>query len=219
MEHATNEHLLSLKETHRSRLETLEIQAAQLGVECPPHITTEIKDIEETLREIDRKLVQTTTPQRFVLTDDVVTKPKLLPVGLLMIILIIGFILWVVIRGAPLLAISDVMAEDQVHFVTCRAEFLQTSLISLRSEGIVWHHKDLDNAGLILHPIGSKVHIVCHDSIHGRLDIVLVRMLIPDNYCMRPIWMMARFECSHCQNQDVTHIVPHRQFPKPFRSR
>jgi len=49
-------HLSNLKEAHTRRLEVLQIQQAQFGIHCPPHITLEIQDIETKIDNIDEQI-------------------------------------------------------------------------------------------------------------------------------------------------------------------
>ena len=48
--------LLKLREAHRTRLGVLQVRAAQFGIEAPPHITTEVEDIDRQLAEVNRKI-------------------------------------------------------------------------------------------------------------------------------------------------------------------
>jgi hypothetical protein len=48
--------LLAVKEKHVQRLHVLELQAAQFGNACPPHIVTEIQDIKANIDDIDNAL-------------------------------------------------------------------------------------------------------------------------------------------------------------------
>jgi len=56
METDERSYLLSLKQAHENRLKALEIQAAQYGMNCPPHISTEIDHIKIQVSAIENKL-------------------------------------------------------------------------------------------------------------------------------------------------------------------
>jgi hypothetical protein len=49
-------HLEALRHDHQRRLQVLERQAAQFGLHAPPHIVTEIEDIQAKIAEIERQL-------------------------------------------------------------------------------------------------------------------------------------------------------------------
>lgn len=46
-------HVQNLQKAHTQRLQILEIQAAQFGMSCPPHITIEINDIKEKIYNLE----------------------------------------------------------------------------------------------------------------------------------------------------------------------
>ena len=50
------EHLRALIKILRRRLHVLEEQAARYGLQCPPHIQTEIEDIKERIATFERQI-------------------------------------------------------------------------------------------------------------------------------------------------------------------
>ncbi|KPV46466.1 hypothetical protein SE17_43280, partial [Kouleothrix aurantiaca] len=48
--------LYKLREAHRQRLGVLQVRAAQFGIEAPPHITTEVEDVDHQLAEVNKKI-------------------------------------------------------------------------------------------------------------------------------------------------------------------
>ncbi len=56
MDDSRRQHLLQLRQAHTRRLQVLEVQAAQFGIQTPPHIMTEMDDIRATIADIDRQL-------------------------------------------------------------------------------------------------------------------------------------------------------------------
>ena len=51
------DHLYELREAHRQRLAVLQVRAAQFGIDAPPHVSNEIKEIDGDLAELNRKIV------------------------------------------------------------------------------------------------------------------------------------------------------------------
>ncbi len=51
-----DKHTLQLREINLRRLQILELQAAQFGINVPPHILLEIEDIKEKILAIDKQL-------------------------------------------------------------------------------------------------------------------------------------------------------------------
>ena len=49
-------HFKKIREIHVRRLQVLELQAAQFGINTPPHIVLEIEDIKEKIRLIELQL-------------------------------------------------------------------------------------------------------------------------------------------------------------------
>lgn len=54
-------HLQNLQKAHTQRLQILEIQKAQLGISCPPHITIEIADIKEKINNLEAQIKLSST--------------------------------------------------------------------------------------------------------------------------------------------------------------
>ena len=49
-------HLRELRDAHTARLRVLEVQSAQLGVNCPAHVKVEIASIKEALYVIEQQV-------------------------------------------------------------------------------------------------------------------------------------------------------------------
>jgi CHAT domain-containing protein len=58
MDNQQRQHLEELRLTHQRRLQVLKLQSARFGTSAPPHILTEIEDIEEQIVSIDARLVE-----------------------------------------------------------------------------------------------------------------------------------------------------------------
>lgn len=56
MDEQQRQHLEKLRIVHQKRLQTLELQAANFGLSAPPHVLTEIEDIQRQISSIERQL-------------------------------------------------------------------------------------------------------------------------------------------------------------------
>lgn len=81
------QYLENLSQTHQRRLRVLEQQAAQFGAHTPPHIITEIEDIQAEIAEIDRQLGATApsgiraAPSAAIPAANAAPPPQALPWG------------------------------------------------------------------------------------------------------------------------------------------
>ncbi|NOK60947.1 MAG: hypothetical protein GFH27_549289n71 [Chloroflexi bacterium AL-W] len=57
----TNQHNQQLLDTYQRRLQILELQAAQFGINTPPHIVMEIEDLTKKIKEIENQINPTNT--------------------------------------------------------------------------------------------------------------------------------------------------------------
>lgn len=54
----SRDHLLELKKAHTNHLQVLQIQQANFGLHCPPHIILGIQDVTEKIQNIDAQFAQ-----------------------------------------------------------------------------------------------------------------------------------------------------------------
>ncbi|MCP4362855.1 MAG: hypothetical protein GY796_33035, partial [Chloroflexi bacterium] len=66
------ENIQRLLVTHNDRLQVLREQQAQFGIHCPPHIVTEIKQIETEMEALDTQLQQLNQEKEYLAAPVVV---------------------------------------------------------------------------------------------------------------------------------------------------
>lgn len=223
MDRSTQEHLHELKKAHTSRLQALEIQAAQFGLDSPAQITTEIKEIEETLRHIDMKLSQVVTPQRFVLTHESTSRLGMKSVGLTLAITAIVFMFWLFVKtpsvftkssgsSAQDMDIDEIrLSIDSIYHITCQREVMTLSMIS---GFIVWHNKELDDIALSIMPFGSMIYMECYDSVVGRIDVILARRPVQYRNFIKPVWFLDTYRCSQCSSKADLAVVEKQAYSR-----
>jgi len=182
MTHLTTQHLDDLKKAHISRLQALELQAAQFGVECPAHISIEIKQIEDNLLGIEQQLANMSIPQQYILLDKFKAKSRVRAFWIaLVVVAIIGVLDLVQVpfrisadRNQNLNPASNRADATEPNLyrnrIICHQEVVTTFLVAGL---VVRQNSEIEIISLSIENIGSNLRIQCYNSQSGEVQLVI----------------------------------------------
>jgi len=193
-------------------LRVLEVQSAQLGVNCPAHVQVEVESIKNAISVIEQKLGSDSLSVVPIRT----TRLPLLfrsVFSIICISLLIGLI-WVfssyfhpVLAAAhtpnlpghdsPAIPVSETALGNDTSAVQALAISCGNDIVVLsnRSGLIVWKNAELDKVSLTHIPPGSRLELRCIVYGIGEAEIVLVRKVLIEENDVRVAWVIKEYRC------------------------